>query len=338
MRYLIIAAIGVLAIFAFLLQRGKGAKVDRVTQPASLTVCSFNIQFLGQSKVRDDPALARVIEDCDIAVIQELVAPPYAGNFPDGKSYKPDVEAAEFFAAMSALGFAYVLFEEDTGSGAKIYLNSSATEWWVAFYRSDKVGLAADLPPGFLAADRSDHADYERVPYAFAFRTSAGVLDFVLISLHLRPGAGKKPRARRQHQLAAVARWIGRHAAAERDFIILGDMNIENARELQQVTPSGFISLNDECRPTNTNVRGPKPYDHVMFNPEYTGEIDRQYDLRVIDLIAVLRSAWRGPGPYPGDPYVHNEFRKYYSDHHPVVFELDVPGRDDDGVVRSAGK
>jgi hypothetical protein len=31
------------------------------------------------------------------------------------------------------------------------------------------------------------------------------------------------------------------------------------------VTPTGFLSLNDECRPTNTNINGPKPHDHVMF-------------------------------------------------------------------------
>jgi len=34
--------------------------------------------------------------------------------------------------------------------------------------------------------------------------------------------------------------------------------------------------------------------------------------------------------PYPGDPYNHNGFRKYYSDHHPVVFMMTIPENDDD--------
>ena len=33
----------------------------------------------------------------------------------------------------------------------------------------------------------------------------------------------------------------------ERDFIILGDMNIQDCDELAQATPTGFVSLNDEC-------------------------------------------------------------------------------------------
>ena len=36
------------------------------------------------------------------------------------------------------------------------------------------------------------------------------------------------------------------------------------------------------------------------------------------------------PEPYPGDPYVHNTFKQYYSDHHPVVFRLAGTGVDDD--------
>ena len=107
-------------------------------------------------------------------------------------------------------------------------------------------------------------------------------------------------------------------------------MNIENAAELREDTPSGFLSLNDECRPTNTNVRSPKPYDHIMFNPRFTTEIDQHFDMAVINLVEVMRGYWHHPGPFPGDPYDHNEFRKYYSDHCPVVFQMTIPEVDDD--------
>ena len=130
--------------------------------------------------------------------------------------------------------------------------------------------------------------------------------------------------------LSAIAGWINDHNAVERDFVILGDMNIEDAAELAEVTPAGFVSLNDECRPTNTNVNGPKPYDHVMVNPAFTTEADWGFDLQVINLVEAMRSVWVLPEPYPGDPYVHNEFKQYYSDHHPVVFRLGGTGADDD--------
>ena len=88
------------------------------------------------------------------------------------------------------------------------------------------------------------------------------------------------------------------------------------------------MSLNDECRPTNT--KGDKPYDHVMFRPAFTGEIDVGFDMMVVDLVEVMRPFWTDAAPYPGDPYDHNEFRQHYSDHHPVVFRINVPATDDD--------
>lgn len=305
-------------------------------QPATpthdtLTVCSFNIQFLGMFKKRDDTALASILKDYDIVVVQELVAPPYAMDFPDDTPVKPDAEAAEFFDAMAALGFDYWLSEEDTGTGDTIHKNSSATEWYVAFYKEPRLDKALDLPPkGFLAADRSNHDDYERVPYAFAFRTDDRRLDFVLISVHLKPGAGSSSKARRKEELESIAAWVDANDQTERDFIILGDCNIENTTELTSATPPGFLSLNDECRQTNTNVNGPKPYDHIFYRPADSTEVDQRFDMAVVDLIAAMKPFWQGNDPYPGDPYNHNEFRQYYSDHHPVLFRLIVPDRDDD--------
>lgn len=303
-----------------------------------LTVCSFNIQFLGNSRLRNDQALADVVAPYDIVVVQELVSPPYAGRFPDGSPFKPDAESAEFFAAMQQHGFKWLLSEEDTGTGDAIHRNGSSTEWWVAFYRPDRVQLATDLPTGFLASDRSNHDYFERVPYAFGFRTPDNTLDFVLISVHLMPGGGRRETARRHQELSAIAAWVDAHDQVERDFIILGDMNIEDAEELAMVTPPGFVSLNDECRPTNTNISGPKPYDHVMFNVSSSLEVDRSFDMQVVNLIEEMQDDWTLPEPYPGSPYNHNEFRKYFSDHHPVVFRMTIPTQDDDGPERIASR
>ncbi|MGZ0166296.1 MAG: endonuclease/exonuclease/phosphatase family protein [Planctomycetales bacterium] len=318
-----------------------GSSQTTISSPAAgtgepISVCSFNIQFLGNSRSRDDAALADVVAPYDIVVVQELVSPPYAGTFPDGAPLKPDAESAEFFDAMRSHGFQYVISEEDTGSGDKIHRNGSSTEWWVSFYKPNRVAPANDLPHGFLASDRSNHDYFERVPYAFGFRTLEAKLDFVLISVHLQPGDGPKNRARRAQELGAITAWIDAHDQDEHDFIILGDMNIENAKELAAVTPHGFISLNDECRPTNTNVNSPKPYDHVMVNTTWTNEVDQAYDMQVINLLEELRDDWHSSGPYPGSPYNHNAFRAAYSDHHPVVFRLTIPAADDDETVRLA--
>jgi endonuclease/exonuclease/phosphatase family metal-dependent hydrolase len=299
----------------------------------TLEICSFNIQFLGSFKKRDDAALADILKSYDIVVVQELVAPPYDGVYPDGKSYKGDKEAAEFFDAMSSHGFVYMLSEEDTGTGDKIHQQSTSTEWFVTFFKPNAVSTASDLPSGFLAEDRSNHPDYERVPYAFPFRTRKGAMDFVLISVHLQPGDSPDERDRRAHELASIANWIDANDASEKDFIILGDMNIYDAEELSSVTPAGYLSLNDECRLTNTlsiDASKGEPYDHVMYHTVNTTEIDKDYDLTVINLIDVMKPYWTISEPYPGDPYDHNTFKQYYSDHFPVVFRMITPARDDD--------
>ena len=109
---------------------------------------------------------------------------------------------------------------------------------------------------------------------------------------------------RRKHELAAIASWIDANDDQEQDFIILGDINIEDSAELHEVIPEGYISLNDERRRTNTLINdapgnGAKPYDHVMYGPEFTSEeIDENFDMVVIDLIELMKGSCEKEDPY----------------------------------------
>jgi exonuclease III len=295
----------------------------------TLSICSFNIMWLGSYKKKDELALASLLQNYDIVVIQELVAPPFDGTYPDETEFESDTEALEFFNAMENVGFSHVLSEEDTGPNSEIHSISSTTEWWVCFYNDDKVDIAGDLPIGFLETDRSANPNYKRVPYAFGFRKDE--LDVVLISVHLAPGDDDEDTQFRAHEFQSIFSWIDSHNDTEKDFIVLGDMNIENLEELNNITPSGYLSLNDECRKTNTAAGTDKPYDHVIYNISNTAnEIDIEYDLEVIDLVEAMRDRWESGEPYPGDPYDHNLFKQYYSDHNPVVFRMVIPANDDD--------
>ncbi|MCH8905523.1 MAG: hypothetical protein IH840_00410 [Candidatus Heimdallarchaeota archaeon] len=311
-----------------------GESVLSLAADKEITICSFNIQFLGHFKKKDNVSLADLLKDYDLVVIQELVAPPDSGQYPNGDSYTADDEAESFFNEMEGQGFSYQLSEEDTGTNDEIHSKTSSTEWWVVFYKPDKIDLADDLPSGFLDADRSNNDDYERVPYAFAFKTLDNTLDFVLISVHLQPGDSRSDANRRKHEIETISIWIDLHDDVEKDFIILGDMNIKDSAELASITPEDFLSLNDECRVTNTLIRddgsGGKPYDHVMYNPVHSIEIDKGFDMEVINLIDEMESYWTSSEPYPGNPYNHNLFKQYYSDHHPVIFKMIIPEIDDD--------
>jgi len=315
-------------------------------------ICSANIQFLGSSKLRNNTALASLFNknNCDIVVIQELIAPPdfqilqqapkqwaeIPKKFPNSEDLIfPNERTTDFFQQMKAQGYDhYLLSEEDTGPGKKNHMNSSATEWWVTFYRSDVFEFAADLPHGFLSSTLSQNSHFDRVPYAFPFRSRDGEFDFVLISVHLRPGPGTKDKIRRKEELTEIFNWIEDQQKAnnENDYIVLGDMNIENQREYENLSKDiKFKSLNTRAQTnTNTNMTNPKPYDHVFLNPEFTSEITLENNFIVINLIKAMEDQWLLPkNLYPGAPYNHNMFRLFYSDHHPVQFKAQW-SRDDD--------
>lgn len=303
---------------------------EEAAEAEPLDVCTFNIKFVGNYFDKENEHLAEMLSVYDIVVVQELVAPPVDGVYPDGESYTADIEAKAFSDAMEAHGFSMLLSEEDTGSG-DIHKASSATEWWIAFYRDDRVESAPDLPTGFLADDRSAHPVYRRVPYAFGFRTLDGAADFVLISVHLDPDDDEV----RLGEFAGIAEWIDENDDTEKDFIILGDTNIQDEDELEACIPEGFVSMNSECCATNTKPDVPKPYDHVMYMPEHTDrEIDSDYGLWVVDLLATMEPYWSDTyaEPYPGDvaDYDHSAFARHYSDHHPVEFRIAAAGPDDD--------
>ncbi len=311
--------------------RNESSNYERTTPGESvpgmrIRVCSFNIKFVGFYKKKDHRAIADILKDYDLILIQELVSPPVDGVYPDGSGYLADPEAMDFVEAMVSHGFAYVISAEDTGTNDEIHSQSSSTEWFIAFYDTTVVSVDEELITDFLAEDRSNHPSFERVPHAFSFETVDGGLDFTLISVHLQPGSDSLERARRKEELAAIVQWIDDHDSIEKDFLIVGDMNICNQQELFSLLPPGFNSLNEDCIPTNLASEG-RPYDHVFFHPGYSGEevID---SLEIVDLVEAVRPFWKEAIPFP--EHNLNLFYQFYSDHKPIVFTMVSDGSDDD--------
>ena len=77
-----------------------------------LTICSFNIKWLGHYKKKDDVALAEILRPYDVVLVQELVAPPFAGRYPDGTAFDADEGSVDFFQVMSDNGCDFLLSEE----------------------------------------------------------------------------------------------------------------------------------------------------------------------------------------------------------------------------------
>jgi hypothetical protein len=299
----------------------------------TLNICSFNIQFLGHFQSKNNTLLAELLSEYDIVVIQELVAPPMNGSYKDGVTYKKDPESAAFAEAMTAKGFHYWLSDEDTGPTGN-RTASTASEWWIVFYKNDKVRPDSTRAYGFVSTPLAGNPDLERVPYAFPFKSVKGNSTFTFVPVHLRPGDRTADRARRQKELTTLFDWVSSQTEMNKDFYVLGDFNIYKNSEFAAFEQHDFRSLNAACQFTNTKIyestsKG-KPYDHVFYRTASVEDLVPN-SFAVVDLMAELIKL--APDQV-STTYNHDEFRQKYSDHLPIHFKI-VTGRDSDVRMRT---
>lgn len=299
----------------------------------TLNICSFNIQFLGHFQSKENTLLAELLKDYDLVIIQELVAPPVDGKYKDGVSYKKDPESAAFAEAMAAKGFSWWLSDEDTGPTGN-RTASTASEWWITFYKADKVKPDSSRAYGFVSSPLAGNTNLDRVPYAFPFKSADGKSTFTFVPVHLRPGDKAADRARRQTELTTLFNWVSSQTETNKDFYVLGDFNIYRKDEFTAFEQQDFRSLNSDCQFTNTKVyestsKG-KPYDHVFYRTASVEDLVPN-SFEVIDLRAELIKI--APDKV-NSTYNHDEFRQRFSDHLPIRFQI-VTGKDSDVRMRT---
>ncbi|MFM7661211.1 MAG: endonuclease/exonuclease/phosphatase family protein [Bacteroidota bacterium] len=294
----------------------------------TLSICSFNIQFLGNFKNKDNVTISKILKPFDIVVIQELVAPPFPGKFPNNTPYKVDEESKAFYNEMKKQGFACWLSTEDTGP-TNNHVNSTASEWWVIFYKTSKVRGDSTRFHGFVSQPLTKNANQDRVSYVFPLKTIKGNSTFSLIPVHLNPGDSKNDYARRQVEFNYLFNWTKKQTELNKDFIILGDCNVYEASEFQHFRKLDFYTLNDKCKATNTKIYESKekgrPYDHIFYN-SYLKQDIVENSFEVHDLKAQVMKV---NGNNVIEPYNHDDFRAKYSDHLPISFKL-ITGKDTD--------
>lgn len=297
----------------------------------TLTVCSFDINQLGYYAEKDVRALAHVLANYDVVVIQGIVAPPYEGTFPNGDPYRPDAGVTEFFdEMMQRWGYSYVLSEEDTGKRLINHSNEPWTEWFVVFYDPAKLEPAAGLPQTFLAEDVTANPIFDRVPHAFSLRHLATGFDFVLISVHLSEGSAEVDRAKRAEELEAISAWIDGQTTEETEYIVLGSMNFADCSEILTCAPSECRFLNPtyggDCLATDATLAPSYPYDGVLFTQRV--EVDYVFGLRVIDLVTGLGAVWNPFDEPIETAYDDLGFVRQISDHNPIVFKFQLASGD----------
>ncbi len=289
----------------------------------SISICSFNIQFLGHFKNREDSLLAELLKPYDVVVIQEMVAPPISGTYPDLSRFKKDKESASFTNRMVQNGFSFWLSPEDTGP-KRNHTNSTSSEWWITFYKPEILIPDSSKFYGFLDSITVASSKYQRVPYSMPFMSSLDSSHlFSLISLHLQPGNRPNDREIRANELSNLVKWSKEHGDSS-TILLLGDCNIYTSNEYVPYNDIGFYSLNDRCEFTNTKMyedstKG-KPYDHVFYLKDSMNHWYLDH-FEVIDLMDYYKKTIPPP-LFNFEPYDHDLFRTSFSDHLPITFKF----------------
>lgn len=224
-------------------------KRDPVPQEQSITIASWNLKNIGKTKF-NDPAridiIINILKNYDIIAIQEVK---------DITLQLPQ----QLIDKMNMDGSNYKLVASDR-------VGRNVFEQYLFVYDDDKI----DAIPGTEGYGIEPNDEFEREPYYAMFR--AGNFDFYLFTIHTKPSAV----ATEIPALRTAYIDLQNNTPDEDDIILLGDFN----GKAPGVTAGSYITLDAIAQIPNilftineeTNTRGGRAYDNIIFQGNYTTE------------------------------------------------------------------
>lgn len=296
------------------------APAPRGPAPASITIASWNIEWLGNPSQRSgegkgvaqDPAdLADAIERSEAAIVALQEISPTAT--PNG-GLRDDPRSNELDAVVSMLGngWRYLLFPSRSGDQFTGFLFNAG----VVSLVSDREGDAWRVP---VPTRRSSQGSglWVRPPTAVKFRAGTGKTDFVLIVVHMKADFGGDFAKHRDEEAKALAALLPdvRRVFQDDDVVVLGDTNMTDDHEAAEKTyeSAGLKDLNTAN--TGTHWRGGGT--DKIFVPSDQQEFAASA-FRVLNHDRVL-SRTMSPAAY----------KRRFSDHYMVTTTVHVQDDDD---------
>jgi endonuclease/exonuclease/phosphatase family metal-dependent hydrolase len=220
--------------------------------PKTITICTFNIQNFGKTKLNDPvriKVLAGIIRKYDIVAVQEI-------------SDVTNTLCREFVNKINDNGqFHYeYLCSESTGKQPD---DKSSREQYAFFYNAGRV-----TPSGEPALYNDSLHDYfAREPYTARFKTKTGKFTFVLVTVHTAPDEAVKEIG----SLDEVVKWARTRYASETKIIVMGDFNAScsyaKPAELDQLSIRGsnYFWVVPDSANTNLSEKTDCAYDRFVL-------------------------------------------------------------------------
>lgn len=218
-------------------------------QPETITIASWNLKNFGQTKL-NDPSRIDVIVDVlkgyDITAIQE-VQDVSQGLAP---ALIEKINA-------SGLNYNYVISER---------VGRTRMEQYLFIYDDDKI----DFIPNTSGYGIESSDEFSREPFYGMFKS--GNFDFYLMTIHTDPDDVEIEIP----ALQAAYEHLQENTPNEHDIILLGDFNAKTpgvsagsyiTMDAVAAIPDVVFTINEE-----TNTRGGRAYDNIIFQGNYTTE------------------------------------------------------------------
>lgn len=175
-------------------------------------------------------------------------------------------------------------------------------------------GLVCEI--GFpVSAKKHEGYQLHRMPYCASFR--AGRFDFVIVTAHIYFGKTKKERKQREEEIKRLVEFVARRSRTERnkvfdkDFFIVGDLNIEKADDpfFDALTSEGFV-MPAKLKNLKTNFNRDKTFDKIAW-------VDRpSFAFKKINVVPFGQVLFQNHRPKGGKAEI--------SDHLPLWAEFEV--------------
>jgi len=224
-------------------------KQEPTAQDQSITIASWNLKNIGQSKLNDpirSDIIIDVLKNYDIIAIQEVK---------DVSLQLPQLLVAK----MNEDGSNYNVVASDR-------VGRNVFEQYLFVYDDDKI----DPISGTMGYGIEPNDEFAREPFYAMFR--AGNFDFYLMNIHTDPDdVSIEIPALKEAYLD-----LQNNTLTENDIILLGDFN----GKAPGVTADSYITMDAIAQIPNiiftineeTNTRGGKAYDNIIFQGNYTTE------------------------------------------------------------------
>jgi hypothetical protein len=281
----------IIVILSFLLSCDCNPKPGHGQINQSITIASWNLKNIGQTKLNDSARIAVIIDvlkNYDIIAIQEVK--DITLQLPQQLISKMNVDGSNYNVVAS------------NRVGRNVF------EQYLFVYDDDKI----DAIPETEGYGIEPNDEFEREPFYAMFR--AENFDFYLFTIHTKPDsvATEIPALRTGYMD------LQNNTPDENDIILLGDFNGKapgvsagsyiTMDAIAQI-PGITFAINEE-----TNTRGGKAYDNIIFQDNYTREYSDSEGVRTFWL-----------------PYGLDEDQGFaISDHKLVWAVFNIPQTDDD--------